>query len=288
MDEKDWLILKTLYEKKSITQTAAALFMSQPALSSRLQQIEGRFDAVLVVRSKKGVQFTSAGEYLVKGAYEMLKRMQEFEEHIQDMAAQPTGVLRIGASNFFTKYLLPEMLRQFKELYPGIDFKVTSTWSRDVVNLVLNKEVHIGFLRGDYSWPGEKELLFEERMYVAAFKPLDMGALPSMPRIDYRNDYTTQLLLDKWWNDHYDVPPAIGMEVDRVDTCKEMVEKGLGYGFLPEMILEEGTGLHTSEMRYKSGDPVLRRTWMVYHKETLDLKLVKAFVDFVHSVQFID
>lgn len=64
MDEKDWLILKTLHEKKSITKTAETVFMSQPALSTRLQHIESRFNTVIVMRGKKGVQFTPEGEYL--------------------------------------------------------------------------------------------------------------------------------------------------------------------------------------------------------------------------------
>jgi len=286
VDEKDWLILKTLYEKKSITQTAAALFISQPALSNRLQQIEARFGTTIVVRGKKGVQFTPAGEYLVKGSYEILKQIQVFEENIQNMREEPTGTLRIGASNFFTKYLLPELLRRFKAQYPGIEFKVTTGWSREIVNLIHNNDVHIGFIRGDYSWSGEKLLLFEEKMYVVFKNDFSLRDLPYIPRIDYRNDYSVQQLLDKWWNENYSVPPQIGMEVDRVDTCMEMVVKGLGYAFLPGMILANNKELYNCEMIHKSGDPLHRRTWMFYHKETMDLKLVNAFFDFVKSVDF--
>ncbi len=286
MDEHDWRLLKTLFEKKSITKTAAALFVSQPALSSRLQQIETRFGTTIVVRSKKGVQFTPEGEYLVRGACEILKRIQIFEEVVQNMRNQATGTLRIGASNFSTKYLLPELLRRFKELYPGIEFKVTTGWSKDIANLVYNNDVHIGFVRGEYSWPGEKLLLFEEKMYVSYNKTISMLELPHIPRIDYRNDYSVQLLLDKWWNEKFSVPPFIGMEVDKVDTCKEMVMKGLGYAFLPEMIIKHDDDLHNIEMGHRNGKPILRSTWMFYHRETMELNLVKAFYDFVRNVDF--
>ena len=286
MDEQDWLIIKSLFEKKSITKTAATLFISQPALSSRLQQIEARFGAKLVVRSKKGVQFTPEGEYLVKGSCEMMKRIQVLEEHIHNMRDQAVGTLRIGASNFSTKYLLPELLMRFKELYPGIEFKVTTGWSRDIVNLVCNNDVHIGFIRGDYSWPGEKLLLFEEKMYVSYKKKISVIDLPHIPRIDYRNDYSIQLLLDKWWDEKFSIPPQIGMEVDKVDTCKEMVLKGLGYAFLPGMILKPNDDLFNIEMEYKARKPMLRRTWMFYHKETMDLNLVRAFYDFIQTVDF--
>ncbi|MBP2638561.1 MAG: LysR family transcriptional regulator [Firmicutes bacterium] len=286
MDERDWLMLKTLYEKKSITKAAAALFISQPALSNRLQHIEARFGTIIVVRGKNGVQFTPEGEYLVKAAYEMLKRVQVYEEDLQNMQEQATGTLRIGASMFFTKYLLPELLRRFRIQYPRVEFKVTTAWSSDIVNLVYNNDVHIGFVRGEYSFSGEKKLLFKEKMFISSKEQLNYTDLPHIPRIDYRNDYTIQVLIDKWWNENYSVPPRIGMEVDRVDTCKEMVAKGLGYGFLPEIILNNNKDICTREMVYRSGKPLTRETWMFYNKDSMQLKLTKAFFDFVQDVDF--
>lgn len=288
MDEKDWLILKTLYEQKSITKTAASLFISQPALSSRLQHIEARFGTIIVVRSNKGVQFTPEGEYLVRCSYEMLKKVRSYEENIQNMREQPAGTLRIGASNFCTKYILPELLRLFKVQYPNIEFKVTTGWSKEIAGLVYNNDVHIGFVKGDYSWTNQKILLQEEKMYVSYRTPFSLINLPRMPRIDYQNEYEVQALLDKWWNENFSVPPRIGMEVDKVDTCQEMVYKGLGYAFLPGLILRSHAGLYNLEMLFKSGNSLLRRTWLLYNKETMELKLGRAFFDFVKSTDFMN
>ena len=287
MDEKDWLLLKTLYEKKSITKAAATLFVSQPSLSSRIQQIEERFGATVVLRGKKGVQFTPEGEVLAKCAYDVLKQIRLTEEQIENMRMNPAGTLRVGASNFFTKYLLPEVLRQFKLLYPKVEFKVVTGWSKDVVNQVQNNDVHVGFVRGDYPWPGEKTLLFEEHMYVTYYGPLELANLPALPQITYRNDHSIQVMLDAWWNEHYDAPPYIGMEVDRVATCKEMVAKGLGYAFLPELILKGEDPAYRHLMRYKSGEPLRRKTWMFTNKQAQELKLVKLFCDFVKNFQFL-
>lgn len=215
MEEKDWLILKTLYEKKSITKAAAALFISQPALSNRLQHIETRFKTKIVIRNKKGVQFTPEGEYLVKCSYDILYRIQAYEENIQNMHEETMGTLRLGASNFFTKYLLPELLRRFKSQYPNIEFKVITGWSRDIIRLVHNSDVHIGFVRGDYNWSNEKSLLSEEKMYISFNTPFSLSDLPYIPRIDYQNDYSVQLLLDKWWSENFSVSPHVGMEVDK-------------------------------------------------------------------------
>lgn len=107
-----------------------------------------------------------------------------------------------------------------------------------------------------------------------------------MLRIDYRNDYTIQLLLDNWWNERYTIPPQAGMEVDRVDTCKEMATKELGYGFLPQIILSGNKEISTLEMKFHTGKPLICKTWMFYSKQSLELKVAKAFHEFISGLDF--
>ena len=61
MDNKDILLLKTLYEEKNITHTAKRLFLSQPALTDRLKRLEAEFGCTLFLRQPRGIQFTSEG-----------------------------------------------------------------------------------------------------------------------------------------------------------------------------------------------------------------------------------
>lgn len=286
MDEKDWLILKTLYEKKSITKTAETVFMSQPALSTRLQHIESRFNTVIVMRGKKGVQFTPEGEYLAKGSYEILKKISVLEENIVNMQDKTVGTLRIGASNFCTKFIMPELLRCFKSQCPNVEFSLVTGWSNEILRLVYNNDVHIGFVRGNHSFPGEKHLLFEEKMYICSKDEINVDDLPSMPNISYRTESSVEGIVDRWWDERFNVPPYIAMQVDKVDTSREMVVKGLGYAFLPEMLATNMASINSIEMKFKSGEPLKRSTWMMYNKESMDLKLVRAFVDFAKTVRF--
>lgn len=69
MDERDWQIISTLYKYKNITKTANTLFISQPALTARIKQIENELDVKLLQRSNKGVSFTSYGEYTAQFLY---------------------------------------------------------------------------------------------------------------------------------------------------------------------------------------------------------------------------
>ena len=66
MDDKDFLLIKTLYEEQNITHTAKKLFISQPAISDRLKRLEAEFGCQLFIRQPRGILFTSQGEMLVQ------------------------------------------------------------------------------------------------------------------------------------------------------------------------------------------------------------------------------
>lgn len=286
MEERDWLILQVLYEQKNITKTAQALFISQPALTARLRYIEGYFDVKIVYRTSKGVHFTPQGEYLAKAAAEVLVNLRTIKEKVADMSASVTGTLRLGASSYFTMYMLPRLLKQFKQEYPHVEFKVTTTWSRDVFNLVHNQDIHVGFVSSDYGWQNQQHLLFEEPICIASTNEIDIKELPKLPRINYQSDALIKSIVDKWWRENFSEPPSISMEVDKLSTCKEMVVNGLGYAIMPAMIVKNIDTLHKIILKDPAGQPLLRRTWMLYHEEMLDMGIVHAFVDFVKRIDF--
>jgi len=285
MEERDWELLQTLFKYKNITKAAQELFISQPTISKRLREIEQHFGVTIVQRGRRGVQFTPEGEYLAKSAEQMLRHLRKIREHVKDMnTAVVEGTLRLGVSNYFAKYQLPRVLKRFKDEYPHVEFQVQTGWSREVFQWVYNQDVHIGFVRGDYQWAGKKHLLFEETLCVAYREEFDLGDLPRFPRIDYRTESLFKGIIDNWWAEHFEQPPYVGMTVDRVDTCKEMVIHGLGYAIVPRRILHDAPHLYKLDLTDREGTPILRKTWMIYHEEVLALKIVKLFVDLVEHL----
>ena len=286
MDEKDWLILKTLHEKRNITQTAAAVFLSQPALSKRLRQMETRFGMELALRNQNGVELTPAGEYLAASSHEMLNRMRAIAEHLADLDNRVRGTLRLGASFFCLKFFLPDLLMRFKEQYPEVEFQITGDWSSRISRQVATGDLHIGFIRNDSLLGGNRHLLFRERTFICSARPLRLEDLPDVPQISYESDHNVRAELDRWWNEQYTRPPRVAMVVDRVDTSVEMVSRGLGYAFLSEFSASLLPGLHRYEVRFKNGDPYCRNTWVVPNGDALRLGLVTRFMDFVTAFNF--
>lgn len=285
METRDWTILKVLHEEKNITRTAELLYVSQPAMTKRLKQIESEFGVEIVHRSKRGVHFTPQGEYLAKCAGNILKQLQKIQNNLENMQDSIEGTLRIGASNFITRHKLPEILAGFKKEYPKVNFQVTNGWSNDIFDLIANQDVHVAFVRGDYDWQSNKELYLEETICIISAEPIEFSDLPKLQRIEYNKDYKLNELINDWWWGHYSEPPQVCMKVDRSDICREMVVKGLGYAILPSLVVEKEKNIYKVDLSDIHGNLMKRKTWLFYHQETLELKLVKAFVDFVKAYQ---
>lgn len=284
MEDRDWLILQVLHNEKNITKAAKSLYISQPALTHRLQLIEKEFGVQIVNRGRRGIQFTPQGEYLAKCAKEILLRIQKMKENVLNMDNKVAGTLKLGVANFFAHYHLPTLLKRFKDQYPAIEFKVSTAWSSDITNLVYNQDAHIGFIRGDYSWQEKKQLLFEETICIASKEKIYISDLPHLPRINYQPDYLLKSVVDNWWAENYSQPPLTSIEVDKADTCKEMVVNGLGYAIMSSMLFNGIDDIHKIDIRTKEGEPILRKTWMIYHEDSLKLNMVKAFVTFMEGI----
>lgn len=284
MNFQDWEMLATLYDTKNITHAAQQLFLSQPTLTSRLKKLENYYGVQLIIRKRRGITFTPEGFTLAKHAKQMLREQREIEESLNNMKDHVTGTLRVGVSNFFALNKMPKLLRLFNQKYPDVECQVVSGWSSDMHRSLLNHDVHISFIKGDYPWQGEKELLYEEDICIASPWEFTWGDLPTLPRIDYDTDAHMKNIIDRWWFNNYKENPYINIKVNQVETCKEMVINELGYAILANLVVEPYPELLTKTLHDQHGKPITRKTWMYYHQASLQLNIVRAFTDFIRTM----
>ncbi|WP_227937157.1 LysR family transcriptional regulator [Alkalihalobacillus deserti] len=281
MDEKDWLILKMVYEEKNITRAAEKLFISQPALTYRLNHLEEEVGVKILWRNKKGIKFTSEGEYLVKYADEMLYKLQKTKDHLLNMNDNLEGIIRLGVSSNFARYLLPDILKNFLDKYNNVQFTVFTGWSHKILKHLEQDSVHIGIIRGDHQWHENAILLNTESVCVISKTPIDLTQLPTLPRITFNTDPKLQQIIDKWWHQQFSQPPTITMEIDNIETCKKLVAKGLGYAIVPSLGLSNIPDLEKIELTDYENNPLQRNTWLLYKESEIKYPIVKEFIDFL-------
>ncbi|WP_068672427.1 LysR family transcriptional regulator [Oceanobacillus sp. Castelsardo] len=286
MDQKDWEILSMIKKEGNISKAAKKLFMTQPAVTVRIRKMEIELNVNIVYRMNRGAQLTPQGEYLAEQAVDYLKQVEDIRSFLSNMKEPLVGTLKIGVSNFMTRYKIPQILQQFKEKHPMVNFNVVSGFSRDVFHMMQNQDVHVSFVRGDYAWQDQKHLLFEEPICVASTNKINLEDLPSTPRIEYKTDYKLKELIDTWWMENYRDAPYINMVVGQTDICREMLKKGLGYAILPKLVVYDIPNLYKVDLKDKYNVPIVRTSWMLYKKESFELNIVRAFVDFIKTIDF--
>ncbi|GAA4844948.1 LysR family transcriptional regulator [Paenibacillus vulneris] len=293
MNEKDYMMLLYVAEEQSLTKAAERLYITQPALTYRLHQMEREMGVSLIVKNAKGTRLTPEGEYLAEYAKKMLDELAKMKEYIVNMRNEVKGSLRIGVSSYFGLYKLPPLLKKFRDLYPEVQLIVTCALSTEILELLSREEIQVGVIRGDYPWFEGKHLLHDEHICLVSQEEIQWEDLPRLPQICYKqpkvqtSSYSPlpfSETINAWWRERFHVPPLVTMQVDSYETCKEMVKHGLGYSIIPGIFVTEEDGLHKVELYRKNGEPMKRNTWMVYKQSSLQVATAERFVSYMKEV----
>ncbi len=283
MKEIDWKILITLYEKKSMTKAAEALYMTQSALTKRVRSIENEWNIEVVHRNSQGVTFTEEGKYLVRKANIMLDFLKEIEEHFAENHAKKQ-LLRLGVPNSFARIHMPELLKEYFEEYSNIQMETVPNPSDVIINQLTNGSIDIGIICGDFPFLGEKTCLFNEEMYMVTPKGVKMEEIEHLPLIESYFNPIVKLTVIQWWRNHFNVMPQETHRVPYADIAIEMVENGLGVTFV------FGDKWRVNEQKAQklavydsAGAPVSRKVWMMVGEECFQSPEIMDFVSFVEK-----
>ncbi|WP_096187175.1 LysR family transcriptional regulator [Evansella halocellulosilytica] len=282
MDQKDWLILKTLNEEKNITRASEKLFISQPALTYRIKQLEKDMGITILWRNKRGVKFSAEGDYLVNYSLRMLKELQKMKDRVVNMNNSTEGTIRLGVSSNFARFALPDILRDFTSKYKNIQFVLYTGLSPEIVKMLDDEDVYVGIIRGDNKWNEQQIKLNKETICIISKVPIKMEELPSLPRISYRTDSELHGIIERWWQKNYTVPPNITMHLDNIETSRKLVLNGLGYAIIPSIGLNEvEEDLYIYPIKDQEGKTILRNTSLIYKDNSLNFPVVNTFIDFL-------
>ena len=287
MRDFDWKIISTLHTYRNITKTANILFITQPALTKRIQAIEEELGVSLFVRTTKGISLTAEGEYVAEQAEEILKHIDKIKLNFANISGGTVGTLRIGVPNSLAVYVMPKLLREFSKLYPDIKFDIEISPSNEIIKLVENHEVNVGFARGTYVTSLERTLLSEDQVYIVNSEPIDLENLPGLPRIDFTREPSIEQAIKSWWNERYDISATVRMLVNNGNTAIAMVKEGLGYGFFADPnFYKNSPELHSLPLVFADGTSFTRKTHLYYTKDELVNKIALNFINFAKCYDY--
>ena len=134
----------------SFTKAAEQLFMTQPAVTFQIRQLEDHFGTRLFDRTHGGITLTDAGAIVLDYAERILALSAELDTRVKEMGGQVAGPLFIGASTTIAEFLLPQMLGEFKARFPAL---YAAAFRRELrsgaEHAIAERALDLGFIEGD-------------------------------------------------------------------------------------------------------------------------------------------
>ena len=140
-------VFYTVAKCGSLTKAAQELYISQPAVSQAIKQLESQLGVSLFNRTHRGMELSSAGGKLIfKNVEDALALIDEAENSLTELKTTATGTIRIGATDSIFAHLLADKIAQFNEKYPAVRLELLSSTSPYTVNQLKEGQCDIAFI----------------------------------------------------------------------------------------------------------------------------------------------
>ena len=274
----------------SFTKAAEALFMTQPAVTFQIRQLEEHFNTRLFDRAQGRIALTAAGTLALDYSARILSLSAELDTRLKEMSGQISGPLLIGASTTIADFLLPRVLGEFKSRHPGVVPRLFVANSEAVQNRIAERALDLGFIEGDSHLPSlAADVCCDDELQVMCAPSHPMAKLESVvPKSLTEHAYVTRESGSGTREviDHYlqknGIPPdalPVFMELGSPEALKELVATGLGFAIMSRATVAKEIRL--GELVHIPLSPRLVRTLsVVYPKERIHSRLVNSFVEF--------
>lgn len=230
-------------EKGSFTKAAEDLHYAQSSISKMIAGLENEWGMTLLERSKSGVCLTSAGEQLLPFLRKALEGYNELEGQICRMRGLEIGVVRIGTFSSVAINWLPNVFSKLQKDYPGIGYEMLLGDYNEVEHWIDGGRVDCGFLRLPTAYDFDTIPLTQDEYKVVLPVGHPLAEKETIP-VSVLNDQPFLLLEHGGKTEVFDLLSAYRVTPDiRFTTWEDfaimaMVEKGMGIGILPDLILK--------------------------------------------------
>ncbi|MEK8127803.1 LysR family transcriptional regulator [Paenibacillus filicis] len=223
---------------------ASALFLSQPAVTARIQSLERELDLQLFERNGKLISLSEDAKQFLPYAEQILGTYRKSMKHLRKSASP--DVLRIGCTSLFSHYVIPDLLPLFRQQYPEIRIKLVTDSNEQILEKVLNKELDYGLVRNLTHPSIEATRLFENKIVLAvqpdhpfaAKGEVTLEELARQPIIFYECGSLDWAAIHRMF-DSLGKVPRIEAQLDNLEAAKTLVSSGSGVSFLPELSIRK-------------------------------------------------
>lgn len=289
MNLRQLQIFNNVSQTRSMSETARQLFMTQPAVSQTISELEEQLDVKLFDRMNKKLVPTDAGEALYAYSKRILILIEEAENTIKDFASMKLGKLRLGASTTIGIYLLPKIVGEFKKKHANVEtcFNIDNT--SVVEKMILDHQIDIGLVEGIvHSQEIRVEPLFYDELYLicspshrwakANRQSVTVEELSREPLIQRERGSGTREVVENELRQHQ-VAYQIHHVLNNTEAIKKAVEADIGIAFVSKLAVQEEIRSGRLVRIEVEGVTMTRELLVIFHKDKYRSSLFGSFLE---------
>ena len=142
------LIFKTVATYLSFTKAAEQLFISQPAISKSIRNLEEAYKTTLFLRKRNSIELTNEGKAFLIYTNKILEIYSEMENQFLHKNENHPDLINFGVSTTLANYIMPKVIAKFRTQFPNTKFEITAGNSDDIEELILNQTLNFGIIEG--------------------------------------------------------------------------------------------------------------------------------------------
>lgn len=171
-------VFQSVAKNLSFTKASQELFVSQPAITKHIQELESTYQARLFDRQGSKISLTEAGKLLLEHCGRILEDYKRLEYEMHLLHNEYTGELRLGASTTIAQYVLPPLLASFIKKFPQVNLSLMNGNSREIEAALQEHRIDLGLVEGVFRLPNLKYSHFLDDELVAVVHTKSKLSLP--------------------------------------------------------------------------------------------------------------
>ena len=278
-------VFVTIAATGTMRAAAERLFVTQPAISMALSELERQLNAQLFDRERGRLHLSARGKELLPMAQEVIERIQEILRQTADQPLILTGELRVGASNTIGNYMVGDLLGNFVALHPRVSLQVSVENTETIVAGLLEHRTDVGCVEGPVNHPQLEVLPWRDDTLVVCAAPTDPLALEPDLKARHFKD-AKWILRERGSAMRVQAEQALAtlpsghilLELGQVEAIKQAVIAGLGIACLPYAAVVDPVTTGRLQILNTPFLNLSRRLSLVLHKSRYRGALIDAFM----------
>ncbi len=286
MDTQNLKAFIAVAQLRSFSAAATKLFLTQPAVSKRINLLEQQLDTRLFDRIGRQVTLTEAGRTLLPKANSILQDITEAMQEISDLQGQVRGKLKLVTSHHIGLHRLPDILRTYAMNHPEVEIDIQFKDSEDAYHSVLSGEFDLGLVTRvtDTDCRICSETVWHDKLIFVAAQNHPLSQQSSVTLLDIskypallpEKKFLTSRIVEELFQQHKLAVRTL-LSTNYLETIKALISVGYAWGVLPEIMLKDDVLVRLPVKNIN----LFRHLDCIYHKERT---LSNPATAFLHSL----